>query len=510
MSFTTLTFAVFLLIVFSVYWLLLAKRYKWQNLWLLIAGYIFYGWWDWRFLGLIFATTIVSWGCSLAQKKRKTMTAIAVIFNLLILCIFKYFNFFGDGLNKLFEVFGGELDWFTIDVLLPVGISFYTFQAISYSVDVYKRKIEPASNFITYSVYIAFFPQLVAGPIERAQQLLPQFERARRWNYASAVLGMRQILWGLFKKCAIADGVAFWVDNGFTTHINDGTLYGNFQCFLAVVGFALQIYGDFSGYSDIARGTARLFGINLMNNFLYPFFSRNAIELWHRWHRSLMQWFTEYVYIPLGGSQNGRKAVNVMIVFLLSGLWHGADITFLFWGLICGIWYLISMIIRVRKYRPGDGCDACLIDLPKITFTFVLFCLAFISFRAENIDDAFIMYRNTLFPGIPLFAIGILASWIIKILRVKFSVLIYSLCGFLVLGVSLYPVYTVKYVLGFSGFSFAAIMLAAEWKSKKLSFALENMPKKRWIRVTIYTLLYFVIYSSVLESNSNDFIYFQF
>lgn len=507
MSFTTLAFALFLLIVFCVYWLPFAKSYKMQNAWLLLAGYVFYGWWDWRFIGLILTTTLISWGCALPRKNRKTLTGISIAVNLLILCVFKYYNFFGESLQRLFNTFGGMMDWFTIDILLPVGISFYTFQAISYSVDTYKGKISPTRNFITYAVYIAFFPQLVAGPIEKSTELLPQFERKRKWNYAEAVLGMRQILWGLFKKCVIADGVSFWVNQAFDETV-DKNIY--FLKIVGAVGFALQIYGDFSGYSDIAKGSARLFGIKLMDNFLYPFFSRNALELWHRWHRSLMQWFTEYVYIPLGGSRSGNLLINVMIVFVLSGIWHGANFTFILWGTLCGIWYIIALKAGAKKYRPRKNETATRADLHKIAFTFVLFIIVFVSFRANNLSGAFNYYKALVFPGLPIFLIFIGVCWLIKLIKIKFKTLV---TGMLITGFVLgciFPKVIISYLLGFSAFVYAAVMLCAEWKSRNRSFALEKMPQNRLVRLGIYSLLYIIIYCFAIDSRESSFIYFQF
>lgn len=509
MSFTTFAFAAFLVIVFTVYWLGLSRNFKVQNAWLLAAGYVFYGWWDWRFLGLITATIVITWACALARTHRKLWATVSVVFNLLALCFFKYFNFFSDGLHRLIETFGGAIDWFTIDILLPVGISFYTFQAISYTADVYKKKIAPSRSLINFAVYISFFPQLVAGPIERASNLLPQFGKPRSWDYAEAVLGMRQILWGLFKKCVVADGIAFWVKNGFDTHLHDGSFYGNYQCLIAAVAFGLQIYGDFSGYSDIARGTARLFGIKLMDNFLYPFFSRNAIEFWHRWHRSLMQWFTEYVYIPLGGSRR-RKYLNIIIIFLLSGLWHGADITFILWGTFCAVWYLVSVGCKAKKYRPWKSPAATRSDLPKCAVTFVLYCLAFVIFRAENPGEAFTMYNNLLFPGLPILAACVGAAYIIKLIHLRFNVLISAALVAWLLALCAVPETTVRYTLGFAGFVFGAIMIAAEWKSRNRHFALERMPRNKILRGLIYCALYVTVLSFSVNDGEMEFIYFQF
>lgn len=510
MSFVSLAFVGFLLIVFAVYWFAFGRNYRLQNTWLVVAGWFFYGWWDWRFLGLLWATTLISWGCALPAKHRKALATTSVVVNLLILCVFKYLGFFGESLKRIIELFGGWADWFTIDILLPVGISFYTFQAVSYSIDVYRKKIAPCRNLITYSVYIAFFPQLVAGPIERSTKLLPQFEKPRKWDYGEAVQGMRQILWGMFKKCVIADGVAFWVQNGYEVHIYDDNLYGRFQCFLGVVGFALQIYGDFSGYSDIARGTARLFGIRLMNNFLYPFFSRNGLELWHRWHRSLMQWFTEYVYIPLGGSRTRLWVINIMIVFVLSGLWHGAAFTFIIWGLLCGIWYLIAKLLGAQSYRPGKSEAPTRNDLPKMAVTFTLFCLVFIAFRANNFHMMIEMYRSILYPGLPIFAVIVGLTILVKTLRISFK----TLCMIFMAGYALLCVFNLEealnYMLGFFGYAAAAVLFAAEWANRQYSFALERMPQKRWKRLSIYTLLYIVIFIFAADTGETKFIYFQF
>lgn len=510
MSFTTLAFAVFLPIVFVLYWFAFGRSYKWQNAFLLLAGYVFYGWWDWRFLGLIFLTTFLSWICALARHHRKLCASISVVVNLAVLCLFKYLDFFGDGLSRLMAAFGFALDWFTIDILLPVGISFYTFQAIGYSIDVYKKRVAPERNFISFSVFIAFFPQLVAGPIERAADLLPQFNRPRRWDYGEAVLGMRQILWGLFKKCVVADGISFWVTNGYLYHLYDGYLYAKLQVLLAAVAFALQIYGDFSGYSDIARGSARLLGIRLMDNFLYPFFSRNALELWHRWHRSLMLWLRDYVYIPLGGSRSRFHFVNIFIVFLLSGLWHGASVNFLIWGALCGVWYLVAVLFHAVSYRPFKTEAATLADLPKMAVTFLLFVMVFVSFRVADIPLMLRAYNALIFPGLPIMGGIVLLAWFIKKVRMSFKMLIYILTGALVCVFVWKPVITVKYL--FSTFSFiaAAAVLAVEWKSRNLSFGLEKMPRQRWLRNSIYILLYFIIFVFAVDADESQFIYFQF
>ena len=296
-----------------------------------------------------------------------------------ILAAFKYFNFFKDSFADILRLFGANPDFPTINILLPVGISFYTLQAISYSFDVYNGKAKPTRNVIAFFVYIAFFPQLVAGPIERARNLLPQFLKRKSFDYYNAVIGMRQILWGLVKKLVIADNLAGYVDN----LLYHPSVMSGSSIIMASILFAFQIYADFSGYSDIAIGSARLFNIKLLPNFNYPFFSRNMKELWQRWHISLMTWLKEYLYFPLGGSRRGkwRTCINIMIVFAISGLWHGADWTFIIWGAVNGL-MLLPFVFFQKKSSTNH---ARFRDIPKCILTFLIFALIFLSFRSPNI-----------------------------------------------------------------------------------------------------------------------------
>ena len=383
MQFDTYTYALFLPLVFFIYWGL-RNHLKWQNLFLLVASYVFYGWWDWRMLSLILLTTVSTWGTALMMKGERTRTdkmwMIANIgLNMGILGVFKYLNFLRDSFVHLLNLFGMNPDWPTLHILLPVGISFYTFQAISYTVDVYRGDIKPTRNVVAFSVFIAFFPQLVAGPIERATNLLPQFLQKKSFDYDTAVIGMRQILWGLGKKVIIADSVGYYVDQ----LLYNPYYYSATSMIWAGILFAVQIYADFSGYSDIAIGSARLLNIRLQPNFRYPFFSRNMKELWQRWHISLMTWFRHYVYFPLGGSRRGkwRTALNMMIVFSLSGLWHGADWTFVIWGTVNGL-LLLPFVFMPRK-KLSDYAE--LRDIPRCLLTFFLFAMVFIAFRANGI-----------------------------------------------------------------------------------------------------------------------------
>ncbi len=383
MQFDSYTYALFLPLVFAGYWIL-RNRLLWQNLFLLAASYVFYGWWDWRFLGLILITSTSTFLTGLKIKNDKSSRskgwlALNLILNLGILATFKYFNFFKDSFADILRLFGANPDWPTVNILLPVGISFYTLQAISYSLDVYNGKTQPTRNIIAFFVYIAFFPQLVAGPIERARNLLPQFLKKKQFDYYNSVIGMRQILWGLVKKLVIADNLAGYVDN----LLYHPSVMSATSIIMAAVLFAFQIYADFSGYSDIAIGSARLFNIKLLPNFNYPFFSRNMKELWQRWHISLMTWLKEYLYFPLGGSRRGkwRTCVNIMIVFAISGLWHGADWTFVTWGTVNGLMLLPFVFLKKTSYSD----HARLRDVPKCLLTFLIFALIFLSFRSPNI-----------------------------------------------------------------------------------------------------------------------------
>ena len=336
MLFNSIEFAIFLPIVFILYWFVTNRNLKIQNILLVCASYLFYGWWDWRFLSLIFFSSIVDYlvgiGLSKTEKtgKRKFLLLISIFVNLGFLGVFKYFNFFAENFAQAFTLFGSSIEPNRLNIILPVGISFYTFQTLSYSIDVYKKKLQPTKDIVAFFAFVSFFPQLVAGPIERATNLLPQFYKKREFSYDKATDGMRQILWGLFKKMVIADNCARLVNDIFD---NFETFSGSTLLF-GIVLFAFQIYGDFSGYSDIAIGTSRLFGFNLKRNFAFPYFSRDIAEFWRRWHISLSTWFRDYVYIPLGGSRGGKfsQVRNIFIIFIVSGFWHGANWTFIVWG----------------------------------------------------------------------------------------------------------------------------------------------------------------------------------
>lgn len=402
MTFTTLTFVVFLLLTFTSYWKL-GKR-SLQNIFLVVISYIFYGWWDYRFCFLLLASSSVDYWIGLylaradSDRKRKLLLFSSLCINLGLLGFFKYWNFFSQSLVDSLSLVGWKLDYVALNVILPVGISFYTFQTLSYTIDIYRRQLQPTQNYIDYLAYVSFFPQLVAGPIERAPHLLPQFLHSRQFNYELAVDGCRQILWGLAKKMLVADNLAAIVDSAF----GQPSEYPGPQLVFATIAFAFQIYCDFSAYSDIAIGTARLFGFDLMRNFAYPYFSQSMAEFWRRWHISFSSWLRDYVYIPLGGSRvtSLRRIVNVMLTFLISGLWHGAAWNFVIWGGIHGGVVLVEKLwipdqtLKATDTPCGEGLFPKLGILIRVLITFSLTCLSWIFFRAKTIQDAGFMVQK--------------------------------------------------------------------------------------------------------------------
>ena len=480
MLFNSIEFLLFLPIVFLLYWFVFRGR-RWQNLLLLIASYVFYGWWDWRFLFLIFFTSLCSYVSGIAiesfegHRHRQRVVSIAnIVINLGILGVFKYYNFFVENLQEIFSVVGWRLDWVTLKVILPVGISFYTFQALSYSIDVYQRKLQATRDVVEFFAYISFFPQLVAGPIERATNLLPQFQQSRNFNYAKSVDGMRQMLWGFFKKIVIADNCALTVN----THWGQ---YQDLPCVTLVllgVFFTLQIYCDFSGYSDIAIGCARLFGFDLMRNFNFPYFSRSIPEFWRKWHISLTTWFRDYIYFPLGGSRCSKwKTIrNIFIVWAISGLWHGANWTFVNWGLfhaaILSIYVILGINTKNKKVVVQGRYLPSLTELLQILLTFGLTVIGWIIFRAESmaqaVDYLSSMVTNRFFDPSAL--------------------------------------YGKRYLL------FGIMMLGVEWLQRTKQHALQ-FPEKgifgiKAVRWMIYVLIYLAL--KTFTGHSQTFIYFQF
>ncbi len=477
MIFNSLDFAIFLPIVFLLYWFVFNKNLKAQNALIVVASYVFYGWWDWRFLFLILFSTAVDYTvCILLEKensliKRKLLLWISILVNLGFLGFFKYYNFFLDNFIASFSLFGMEIKSTSLNIILPVGISFYTFQTLSYTIDVYRKKMHATKDFVAFSAFVSFFPQLVAGPIERATQLLPQFKKERKFNYNEAVIGSKQILWGLFKKMVIADNCAYYANMIFD---NSANLSGS-TLLLGAIFFTFQIYGDFSGYSDIAIGTARLFGFRLMRNFAYPYFSRDIAEFWRRWHISLSTWFRDYLYIPIGGSRGSKfqQIRNIFIVFIVSGFWHGANWTFIFWGFLNALYFIPLMLSnRNRQYLDIVAEHTYLPSIKeflKILVTFSLTVFAWIFFRAENMTHAFKYIK------------GIADGYLFKIPSIRPTDLFVLILMFMVL----------------------------EWLGRKHEFPLQNIfIKNRVFRWSFYILLILIII--IFSGRQQEFIYFQF
>ncbi|MFT3795776.1 MBOAT family O-acyltransferase [Flavobacterium sp.] len=397
MLFNSLDFALFLPVVFVLYWFVMNKNLKLQNFLLLVSSYYFYACWDWRFLFLLVFSTVLDYVTGLKMHDAKSAGMkkfwfwLSVGINLGFLGVFKYYNFFAQSLADSLSAIGIHADFWTLQVILPVGISFYTFHGLSYVIDIYKERIKPERNFVDYSVFVSFFPLLVAGPIERATHLLPQIQQKRIFNKENAVDGLRQILWGLFKKVVIADNCAEYANMVF----NQSADYSGSTHIVGAIFFAFQIYGDFSGYSDIALGTARLFGIDLLRNFSYPYFSRDIAEFWRRWHISLSTWFRDYLYIPLGGSKGGNwmRVRNTFIIFLVSGFWHGANWTFIVWGFLNALFIMPSIIFRTNRNNLETVAQGRLFptlkEFTSIIITFALSTFAWIFFRAESMTAAF-------------------------------------------------------------------------------------------------------------------------
>lgn len=487
MLFNSIDFAIFLPIVFALYWFVTLKNLKTQNLLVVIASFVFYGWWDWRFLSLILFSIITDYFIGLwlfqtkKEKKRKMILWISIIVNLGFLGFFKYYNFFLDNFISAFSFFGKEINGNSLHIILPVGISFYTFQTLSYTIDVYRRKLNPTKDFIAFAAFVSFFPQLVAGPIERATNLLPQFQKNRKFKYSKAVDGMRQILWGLFKKIVIADNCAEYANIIF----NNSADYSGSSLVLGAVLFAIQIYGDFSGYSDIAIGTARLFGIRLMKNFAFPYFSRDIAEFWRRWHISLSTWFRDYLYIPLGGSRGStwKQIRNVFIIFIVSGFWHGANWTFIFWGFLNAVYFLPLLVTHRNRNHIEIVAENKILPTLKEVFqmgiTFSLTVFAWIFFRAENLSHAFeYIYRifnSTLFSIPRIFDPNTGES-----------------------------VFSKPFLLLLTGF------MILEWRGREWEFALEKfgVNQKRYSRYSFYYFLLILIYW--FGGKEQEFIYFQF
>ena len=482
MLFNSLDFAIFLPTVFLFYWFVIQNNLRLQNAFIVLASYVFYSWWDWRFLSLIIFSTVVDYLIGQRLKtegkksKRKVLLWTSIVVNLSFLGFFKYYNFFLESFIDAFSLFGMRINGNSLNVILPVGISFYTFQTLSYTIDVYRKKLNPTKDFIAFSAFVCFFPQLVAGPIERASNLLPQFYKKRIFEYGKAVDGMRQILWGLFKKIVIADNCAEFANQIFnnSADMNGSTL------FLGAVFFTFQIYGDFSGYSDIAIGTSRLLGFDLKQNFATPYFSRDIAEFWRRWHISLSTWFRDYLYIPLGGSRgsNWMKIRNTFAIFLVSGFWHGANWTFVIWGALNAFYFLPLLLNDKNRKNLGVVAEGKLLPSFREVFamlaTFMLTVLAWIFFRAESIEHAF-NYLSTV---------------------ISYSIFQYP-------SFNAMPKALITLLL-------IVFFIVIEWTGRYGKYAIEKsfLESSLIIRYAFYSLLIFMIF--YFKGANSGFIYFQF
>ncbi len=474
MLFNSIEFIILFIITFCLYWFVLGKQYKLQNILLCIVSYIFYAWWDWRFLFLIIASSL--WGfisgfliSASDSQHKKTVLAFTIILNVLFLFYFKYYNFFIESLTHLADQTGFHLDVVTKSIILPIGISFYTFHNISYIIDVYRGHIPPCKDPVVYFTFINYFPQLVAGPIQRAKDLIPQFQHQRSFSSNQATRGLELILWGAFKKIVIADNCSKLVNEIF---LNYNTL-SSAELILGVVYFAFQIYGDFSGYTDMALGISKLLGIELTTNFKTPYFSKSVGEFWRRWHISLSNWFRDYIYIPLGGNKEGKiKTIrNTAIIFIVSGFWHGANWTYVVWGGLNALFIITPLIIGTSKTKEQTNP---VINFLKMFQTFFLICIAWIFFRAPSITEAWhyltSIFTNTYFPkDFALFSITRLAP-----------------------------------LLG--------LFLVIEWFIYKHEetdsyFTFVNNRNLKW---AVYICLVFIVILNLQFHNQEEFIYFQF
>jgi D-alanyl-lipoteichoic acid acyltransferase DltB (MBOAT superfamily) len=429
MLFNSISYAIFLPIVFLLYWFVTNKNLRIQNILLLAVSYFFYAFWDWRFLFLLVFSTLLDYFSGLKinvaknQEIKRFWFWLSIAINLGFLCVFKYYNFFAESFAKAVSYTGLQVSPWTLSIILPVGISFYTFHGLSYVIDVYKSRIKAEYNFVDYAVFVSFFPLLVAGPIERATHLLPQIKKSRTFEYKKAVDGLRQILWGLFKKIVIADNCAEYVNQIF----NNSSEYSGSTLVLGAILFAFQIYGDFSGYSDIALGTARLLGIELMRNFAFPYFSMDIAEFWRRWHISLSSWFRDYLYIPLGGSNGGNwiRIRNTFVIFIVSGFWHGANWTFIVWGLLNALFIMPSIVLKTNRNNMNIVAQGRLLpaigEFFRMVVTFMLVVFLWIFFRAESIGHA-LDYLSGIFSK-SLFSIPAIRPYYL-VLLIAFFVLI--------------------------------------------------------------------------------------
>lgn len=483
MLFNSIEFFLFLPVVFFFYWIVFKDKLKYQNKVILISSYIFYGWWDWRFLGLIVFSSLADY--FLAQKIfsekrdsiRRVLLSTSVLVNIGTLVYFKYFNFFIENFVAAYTFFGSKPEISGLSIILPVGISFYTFQTLSYTIDVYKKKLKPTNKLIPFMSFVCFFPQLVAGPIERASNLLPQFFEKKKFSFYQAFEGSKQVVWGLFKKVVIADNCGIYSDLFFS---NPSDFQGS-SLLLGAFLFTFQIYCDFSGYSDIAIGISRIFGFKLMQNFAFPYFSRDIAEFWRRWHISLSTWFRDYIYIPIGGSRGSKKKIvfNVFVVFIISGFWHGANWTFIFWGALNALFFLPLLLMnKNRQHLEVAATNKILPDVKevsKIVLTFCLVMFTWVFFRADSLGLAF-NYLSGIFST----SLLSIPDFIGRFHAFQLIIIIF-------------------------------IFILIEWIGRKGKYALDKI-EIRFLKKNQLIIFYLLIFSILVFGNfdSNEFIYFQF
>jgi Predicted membrane protein involved in D-alanine export len=481
MLFNSIEFAFFFPIIFTIYWLL-HKNTKAQNLFLLMSSYFFYGWWDWRYLSLILLCSVCNYTAGILlikinnNKQRKLILITCCTISLGVLGIFKYYDFFIEAFVEAFSLFNVRLNARSLNLILPVGISFYTFHTLSYTIDVFRRKFEPTKDFVSLFLFVSIFPLAMAGPIERASNLLPQIYQRRTFDYTLAVDGLRQILWGLFKKIVIADNCAIIVDSVF----NNSDSHPGSTLLLGAFFFTFQIYGDFSGYSDMALGIGKLLGFKFLRNFSYPYFSRDIAEFWRRWHISLTTWFRDYLYIPLGGSRGTKWQVirNTFIIFLISGFWHGANWTFIAWGAYHAFLFLPLILMgKNRKYTNTVAEGKLLPSLKEITqmgVTFILAVFGWILFRAENMTHAW--------------------NYISEI----FSMSLFTITDFW----SLFSKWNIVFIF---------ICMIIEWFGRDSQYAIEKIGSN-WKWYFRWGFYYAIIFSLIIfqREGVHQFIYFQF
>lgn len=475
MLFNSISFLIFLPTIYFLYWFVFQKNIRSQNLTLIIASYFFYGWWSWKFLFLLIFSSLLDYfyGFAVAYKKKsKLFLILSIINNIGVLFIFKYYDFFAREIKDSLEYFGISTHPQILNIALPIGISFYTFHGMSYVFDIYSGKQKPVKNFIDYGLFVSFFPLLVAGPIERANHLLPQIQTKRKFNYTQSINGLRLIVWGLFKKVVIADSLAKIADQIFANYQD----YNSTSLLVGAISFSFQIYCDFSGYSDIGIGTSKLLGFELLSNFKFPYFSRNLIEFWKKWHISLTSWFRDYVYIPLGGSKKNIPITirNIFIIFLLSGFWHGANWTYLVWGFLHVIGY-IFVYYPNKGIKPNFSFEnevrfPTFIELSKMLVTFSFVTLTWVYFRSENISSA--------------------------------NEYIYLLFADIIIQ----PNELLKIPYGINAFIYIFPFVLAEWyiKRDERNFYFKNK--------TLETLLTWIVIILIISkfNNQSNFIYFQF